>query len=170
MKKNVFVIFLLLLGILSCFSIDKENNSLSKLEIQRNMYPFGGNWDELTKNGDRIFLYYKTNFRKTVEYICEFCYAIENNNEIKIVGGYNKKSGFYDVNGKTIIGRAGSDTKSDFWNKYLIGISLSLLEDPFVINGVALDSCGKTVYETEVMEMFTISSSTRSLKEWYPTW
>ena len=56
------------------------------------MYPFGVNWDELTKNGDRVFLYYKTNFHKTVEYICEFCYAIERNNEIKIVGVYGATS------------------------------------------------------------------------------
>lgn len=49
----------------------------------------------------------------------------------------------------------------------LLGLSLEMLKHPFTINGVALDDTND-IYETEVMEMFSIDAENMTIEEWFP--
>lgn len=53
--------------------------------------------------------------------------------------------------------------------KHLLGLSIEMLEHPFIINGVALDDQDEP-YKTEVMEMFSIDTENMTIEEWFPEW
>ena len=57
----------------------------------------------------------------------------------------------------------------DIMRKHLLGLSIEMLEHPFIINGVALDDQGEP-YKTEVMEMFSIDTENMTIEEWFPEW
>lgn len=170
MKKNILVIciFLFLANIYGYQN--KFFSDYEKLVITKEQYQFTGNWDNLTSNSSTLCLYYKTGIIKDVKVILDAYYFIEKeNSHKKKLGGFSIEKGFFDSFGKTISKRKAADINNNFWNDKLKGFSLSLLENPFFISGMALDE-NNNLYETEVIEMLEIDPITLELKEWYPIW
>ena len=174
MKKIVFSCCLLLFVIV--YAICETTTSgiildgFSIQEIQKNNYKLKDNWNDIVKDNGRLYLYYKLDTFRDYKYIAEIYYVLVNQqNEKKILGSFSRKTGFLDAKGKNFTRRYGVDKGTDFMRKHLLGLSIEMLEHPFIINGVALDDQGEP-YKTEVMEMFSIDTENMTIEEWFPEW
>ena len=170
MKKIVFSCCLLVFIIVHALCETEVNrvvlDGFSIQQIQKNSYKLKDNWNEIVKDNGRLYLYYKLDTFRDYKYIAEIYYVLVNQqNEKKILGSFSRKTGFLDA--KRYNFTTGGD--ADFMKNQLIGLSIEMLEHPFIINGVALDDQGEP-YKTEVMEMFSIDTENMTIEEWFPEW
>ena len=169
MNRQLLFVFLLLLAA-NVYPHEKYDFDLSNFyvqEITQKDYTQKDNWKEVIKNDSKLYLYYKVDSLDGLKYISEFLYILQYvTNDFKILGGYTKQYGFIDSHGNSFTKRKGVDSGSDFMKESLQGISMELLEYPFIVSGIAIDSDGE-VYETEVLEMFSIDSCMMTIEEWY---
>ena len=166
MKKIFFSCCLLWFVIICVFCETKRIalDDFSIQQIQKNDYRLKDNWDDIVKDNRRLYLYYKVNIFRGYAYIAEIYYILVNqDNEKTILGSFSRKTGFLDAKGNSFT----VDTSTDFMRKRLLGLSLEMLKHPFTINGIALDDTND-IYETEVMEMFSIDAENMTIEEWFP--
>lgn len=168
MKKIVFSCCLLVFIIVHALCETEVNrvvlDGFSIQQIQKNSYKLKDNWNEIVKDNGRLYLYYKLDTFRAYKYIAEIYYVLVNqDNEKKILGSFSRKTGFLDAKGNSFT----VDTSTDFMRNRLLGLSLEMLKHPFTINGVALDDTND-IYETEVMEMFSIDAENMTIEEWFP--
>ena len=149
-------------------SVEVPLTDFIRARIVRDTYRNKDNWEEITKNNNQLYLFYKTDIHDGHKYISELYYVLENiRSERYILGGFSKNKGFFNHNLKPFTIRGGVDIKTEFMQKYLLGLSMATIKSPFIIRGIALDDDGE-VYETEVMEMFSIDSNKMTIEEWFP--
>ena len=168
MKRILLFIACMVFSILRIFGL--QNTDLSEFkrhEVTSQEYKFSDNWEKITKDDAKLYLYYKTFDFNGECVISNVYYVLERNNLKNILGGFNLQKGFFNSTEKSISRRKSVDVNSDFWKSKLKGFSMSILENPFLVSGMALDS-KNVLYETEVMEMLEIDPNTLELKEWYP--
>lgn len=165
-KKILFILLILTITFFSCFSENK--NGYKKVNIKENTYYFSNNWSEILKIGKPV-LFYKTKILDQKEFISDFYYAIETNNQNFIyLGGFDSTLGFINNKKKSFITRTDVSNNSNFFKNELIGISTELIKDPFVIIGIVKDSNDNCFYETEALEYFYIDEIKQSIIEWFP--
>ncbi|MBQ9537842.1 MAG: hypothetical protein IJU95_01110 [Treponema sp.] len=154
---------------ISCFSQERPKyDNYKKVEITEGLY-FAGDLGDVVKADEHLYLYYVTDSLDDFSFITDYIYVLEDDKgQESAVGGFNMNVGFFGSDNEALkLERRAA--KPDSWKKNLKGIAMDLLEEPFVISGVALNDKGK-LYQTEVMELFCINPEAMTIEEWFPKW
>ena len=143
----------------SCFAQEQPKyNNYKKMEISEELY-FDDDWSDIVKPDEHMYLYYTVDSLDDYRYITDYLYILKDNKGQEfVVGGFNMDIGFFGSN-KVVMKIQRKSAKADSWKKYLKGIAMDLLDDPFTISGVAVNDKGE-LYQTEVMELFFVNSET----------
>ena len=168
MKKKVFIIYFLVTAfcLFSCNSQTLDNYNGVILTSEK--YPFSDNWSDLSKEGE-VYLFYKLKNINGTEIITNFFYSLKTNeNEFLYLGGFDVYKGFINNRRKQFVKRSAISNKSKFIKEDLVGISIKLLDEPFVIIGIVQDVDDKQLFETESLAFFYIDEKNKSIVEWFP--
>lgn len=145
------------------------SKDFSSIVLNPDKYRFSDNWAELQQEGD-ILLFYKIINYKDSEIITNFYYSLRSkDNQLIYLGGYDVHRGFINNNKRQFVLRKAVSGNTRFIKKDLLGISIKLLDEPFIIKGIVQDKDNKLLYETETLEYFFIDEKNKTIKEWFPS-
>ncbi len=148
---------------------DKSNfPNKGKVLIEKSKFLFSEDFDKIVNGGRKLYLYYETDSLDGMTFINVFQYLLEDGKESKVLGGFDFDRGFYGLDYVSLKLTGDSNKESDFFKSHLLGFSISLIDQPFEIFGIARATDG-TLYETEIMHRFQINSDSLSIEKWTPS-
>lgn len=179
MSKRIVFMTILNFGLM-LFACDKSSTRLSfdisdftMIDISKKQYLFSDNWSDIVSDGIKIKMGYK--LQRIDNYIDKHCiseivYFFEKDGNIELIGHFSKNMAFLNAFGEEFLSSNELKAKSSFMRTKFVGLSLSMLNEPFTIRGIATMEDSDEIFETEVMGLLYIDSVRSTIAQYLIQW